>query len=82
MPYMFQLRVQSEVNLHKLRNKIVYASWSQKGAHMSHMQQSLITFITIWTWRSATTYFPMLYYVNCHEDYIVVAKFFRTFKSF
>jgi hypothetical protein len=47
MPYMFQfwsrfnnqLWVQSEVNLHKLRNKIVYASWNQKGAQMNDMQQ-------------------------------------------
>jgi hypothetical protein len=52
-----QSRIQGEINLHKLRKKVISASWSQNGAQMNHEQVKFTRDTITQTWKGAITCF-------------------------
>jgi hypothetical protein len=64
-----QAWVQNEINLHKLKNRMVSANWNQNGAIYNHKTHHNRNFARI------TTFLLIIDFVISNEEWIKVTKF-------
>jgi len=58
------VKVQGWINLHKPKERVINASWSQNGAWMKHKQIKLTRHIMAQTWKGTSTSSPIIYFVT------------------
>jgi hypothetical protein len=76
------MMVQSEVNLHKLRKRVVSANWSHNGAWASCGQPTFTRHTMLsWNWGGIINLFPIIYFLDAGKGNIVMAKIGLRFPS-